>query len=351
MRPFAIAACVAVACAAPGAEAARGALPRIRAVVVSATTGGKLAETTGAAPRPLAAAIADGRGGFLTAGPHGVARIRPDGTADPAFHDVDVPVTLLAQAKGVLVAVGPGGMRFLSPRTGTALHPALPLAPAGTRAFPGGIATSGSSVYVVGSSVRGRNGSSQLALAANVITGTRTAWQPVIRNGIATRVAAAGAVVYLSGTFRHVGGIARCGLAAVWAGSGAVRGWHPAACPPETPDALAATAHTVFLGRLHGFAALRADSGLPLTWSARTSAALAGVGAGALAVSGTTLYVGTVADAVGVALGGVTRRGWLALNTTNGTVRAWTVSISPHQNGKVVAVSGPRALVYGSFSG
>ncbi len=51
------------------------ALPQVRAIVVSASSGAKLAEATGA-PRPLGAAIGDGRGGFFAAGGSGVTRLR-----------------------------------------------------------------------------------------------------------------------------------------------------------------------------------------------------------------------------------------------------------------------------------
>jgi hypothetical protein len=336
---------VSLAVAAP----ASAALPRIRAIVVSSSTGAKAAETTGAAPRPLGGVIADGRGGFFASGTHGVVRLRADGTKDPAFVDADVSTGPLALAQGVVVAIGSAGLRFLDAHSGAAVHPVLPLAPSGTKVFASSIAASGSKVFVVGSTQRGQNGGSQLAFGADAATGRRTPWHPVIRKGVATQVAVSGSVVYLAGGFQTVGGAARCGLASVWAGTGAVRGWTSSTCSKETVYALVATPHSLFLGRLHGFLAERADTGAKLTWSTRTSLALTALGSGSLALAGHTLYIGTVADAQPVRIGGVQRAGYLALDTTNGNVLPWKVTVERFENGKAIAVSGARAVVYGSF--
>jgi hypothetical protein len=328
---------------------ASAALPRLRAVIVSSTSGARLAETTGA-PRPLAAAVGDPRGGFLVAGPQGVVRLTAGGALDPAFGAASGQVSRLVLASGVLVTAGPAGLRFLDPRTGAPVRPALPLAPAGTKVFVSSIAASGSRVFVVGSTQRGQGGSSQLAFGADATTGARTAFHPVIRSGIATGVAAAGAVVYLAGSFRTVGGKARCGLASVSAATGALRSWKVETCLREPPNALTATPHALFLGRLHGFLALRADNGRRLTWSTRISRSFASAGVAALVQSGHTLYLGTVADAAPVTIGGSRRTGFAALNTANGALRPWKVSVAMRQNGHVLAVAGTRVLASGSFS-
>lgn len=331
----------------PASSAA--ALPRLRAVVVSSRSGAKLAETTGA-PRPLSSAAGDARGGFLVAGPQGVARLAPDGSVDPAFAAARGPVRVLALASGVLVTAGPAGLRFLDPRTGAPVHPALRLAPAGTAVFVSSIAASGSLVFVVGSTQRGRNGSSQLAFGANVRTGLRTAFHPVIRSGIATGVAASGSVVYLAGGFKTVAGAPRCGLASVTAATGALRAWRSETCLGESPLAMTATAGSLFLGRRHGFLAVRADNGRRLTWSRRISQAYASAGVAAFAQSGHTLFLGTSADAVPVRIAGRSRAGFAALNATNGALLPWRVRAAPRQNGHVLAVAGSRVLASGSFS-
>ncbi len=163
------------------------------------------------------------------------------------------------------------------------MHPALPLAPAGTKVFVSSIAASGSQVFVVGSTQRGRNGSSQLAFGASAATGTRTAFHPIIRKGIATGVAASGSVVYLAGGFKTVGGARRCGLASVTAATGALRRWTSETCLTESPLAMTATASSLFVGRLHGFLAVRADTGKRLTWSRRISLAFHSAGVASLA--------------------------------------------------------------------
>jgi hypothetical protein len=330
-------------------SSASAALPRLRAAIVSSTSGARLAETTGA-PRPLTAAVGDPRGGFLVAGPQGVVRLTAAGAVDPGFHAASGQVSRLVLASGVLVTAGPAGLGFLDPRTGAAVRPALPLAPAGTKVFVSSIAASGSRVFVVGSTQRGQGGSSQLAFGADATTGARTAFHPVIRSGIATGVAASGAVVYLAGGFARVGGTARCGLASVSAATGALRPWKAETCLTEAPNALTATAHTLFLGRLHGFLALRADNGTRLSWSTRISRSFASTGVAALAHSGHTLYLGTVADAAPVTIGGSRRSGYAALNTANGALLPWRVAVAARQNGHVLAIAGPRALVSGSFS-
>lgn len=324
------------------------ALPQLRAVVVSSTSGAKLAETTGA-PRPLGSAVGDARGGFLVAGRQGVKRLRADGAVDASFRAAAGQVEGLVLASGVLVTAGPAGLRFLDPKTGGALHPLLPLAPVGTKVFVSAIAESGSRVFVVGSTRRGKNGSSQLAFGADALTGERTAFHPVIRSGIATGVAANGPVVYLAGGFKTVGGAPRCGLASVTAATGALRAWKAETCLTEAPRALTATASAIFLGRLHGFLAVRADNGRRLSWSQRVSQALASAGVAALTRLGHTLYLGTVADAGPITIGGGRRAGFLALNTTNGALRVWKVTVAPRQNGHVLAVAGSRVLASGSF--
>lgn len=348
LRAMKLAALAAAALFVCSSATASASLPRIRAIVVSGTSGARLAETTGA-PRPLAAAIGDGRGGWFTGGANGVVRVRANGSIDAGFGGAGAAVSQLALARGVLVAIGPAGLRFLDPATGASVHPDLPFAPAGTKVFPSDVATSGSTVFVVGSTQRGQNGSAQLAFAVDVRSGRRTGWHPVVRKGVATGVAAFGSAVYLGGTFRTIGGAARCGLASVSATTGALRAWKPSTCPGAAPYDMLATAHTLFLGRLHGFLALRSDSGARLTWSTRVSGALAGLGAASLALSGHTLYIGTVADAAPILLGGQTRAGYLAVDTTNGSLRPWRVRVAGFQNGKIVAVSGARVLAYGSY--
>jgi hypothetical protein len=330
-------------------SSASAALPRLRAVIVSSTSGARLAETTGA-PRPLRAAVGDPRGGFLVAGSQGVVRLTAAGAVDPGFNAASGQVNRLVLASGVLVTAGPDGLRFLDPRTGAAVHPALPLAPAGTKVFVSSVAASGSRVFVVGSTQRGQGGSSQLAFGADATTGARTAFHPVIRSGIATGVAAAGAVVYLAGGFATVGGRARCGLASVSAATGALRSWKAETCLPEAPIAITATAHALFLGRLHGFLALRADNGRRLSWSRRISHSLASAGVAALAQSGHTLYLGTVADAAPVTIGGSRRAGVAALDTATGALLPWRVTVARRQNGHVLAIAGSRVLASGSFS-
>jgi hypothetical protein len=316
------------------------ALPRLRAVIVSSTSGARLAETTGA-PRPLSSAVGDTRGGFLVSGPQGVSRLTSAGKVDPAFRAASGTVARLVLTSGVLVTAGPDGLRFLDPRTGAPVRPALRLAPVGTKVFVSSIAASGSLVFVVGSTQRGRNGSSQLAFGANVRTGRRTAFHPVIRSGIATGVAASGSVVYLAGGFKTVGGAARCGLASVTAATGALRAWRSEACLSEAPLAMTATPSSLFLGRLHGFLAERADNG-------RRLCAYAGVAA--LAQAGHTLYLGTSADAAPVTISRSRRAGFAALDTTNGALLPWRVRVATRQNGHVLAVSGARVLASGSFS-
>ena len=214
----------------------------------------------------------------------------------------------LVLASGVLVTAGPAGLRFLDPRTGAPVHPGAP-ARAGRDE---GLRQLDRGERVARVRRRQHPARAGRVVAARVRRqredGRAHGVPPVIRSGIATGVAAAGAVVYLAGGFRTVGGKARCGLASVSAASGALRSWKAETCLREPPNALTATAHTLFLGRLHGFLALRADNGRRLTWSPRISQSFASAGVAALAQSGHTLYLGTVADAAPVTIGGSRRR-------------------------------------------
>ncbi len=65
--------------------------------------------------------------------------------------------------------------------------------------------------------------------------------------------------------------------------------------------------------------------------------------------SGRTLYLGTVADATPVGIGGSRRDGFAAIDTTRGALRPWKVAIAAHQNGHVLAIAGGRVLASGSF--
>ena len=115
-----------------------------------------------------------------------------------------------------------------------------------------------------------------------------------------------------------------------------------------SPLAMTATRNALFIGRLHGFLAVRADNGRRLSWSRRVSQAFSGVGIASLAQSGHTLYTVTVAGAVPVRIGGTTRAGFAAFDTTNGRLLPWRVRVARFQNGHVLAVSGARVLA-GSF--
>lgn len=256
------------------------------------------------------ALIPDGHGGLYIGGDFtrvagqprkGLAHILGDGSLDPSFV-VDI------------VGTGPG-LLALSP--------------------------DGSTLYMVGGFTSVAGVPRDLFAAVRTSDGTVTPWRPPTpNNGFGTiAVSHDGSVVYIGGGFTSIGGVARNGLAATDAVTGAVTSWDPHAA--GNPDALVSSivespdGSTVYFSggftsvggvpRNH-LAAVDADTGSVTAWDP-------GVGWGgsvhALVPStdGSTVYVGGEFTWIG----GKARSGVAALDATVGLATTWAPSIAPRE--------------------
>jgi trimeric autotransporter adhesin len=217
------------------------------------------------------------------------------------------------------------------------------------------LALSGSTIYAGGyfTSIGGQNRSGIAAL--NASSGLATTWNPNASGGTSlgspvVALAVSGSTVYAGGWFTTIGGQSRTGIAALSAGSGLATAWNPDA--NGFVYTLAVSGSTVYAGgsftsiggqsRNH-IAALDASSGLATAWDPNANDGYGNnASVNALAVSGSTVYVGGKFTSIG----GRSRNHVAALDAS-GAVTAW----NPNANGGVyaLAVSGSTVYVSGSF--
>jgi hypothetical protein len=157
---------------------------------------------------------------------------------------------------------------------------------------------------------------------------------------------------YIGGSFTHVGGIARAGLAHVEAGGSVDPSFAPSLemVRGGAIKALALSGSTLYVGGAfseldaqprHGLAALNTADGSLQSWDPAPSASVE-----ALAVAGGTLYVGgSFAE-----MGGGARTGLAAFTTSTGALTSWAPQlggVSPTV--KALAVSGSQVYLAGLF--
>jgi outer membrane protein assembly factor BamB len=251
----------------------------------------------------------------------------------------------------------------------------------------------GGTVYVGGAESSSTNLAGWLA-AYDTRTLAPVEWPVARLNSSVTAMAASGSRLFVGGLFQTIGGVPRCGLAAVDAASGVPTGWNPeAAVEPECrhggppafdgPGPIAIDGDTVYVtepeqGRV---VAVSATTGAPLPWSvtfsdtnptslvATSGEVLIGANDGVtafddttgrelwtrpitgldqghpvyplgLAVSGQAVYVAGDFTAIG----GVQRGGLAAVGIQSGTVLPW----NPAAGARVwtaIAASGPTVYV------
>jgi hypothetical protein len=177
--------------------------------------------------------------------------------------------------------------------------------------------------------------------------------------------------LYVGGDFTAIGGQARTDLAAVSTGSGAVAGWNPAPNSAFTftltVNALALSGSTLYVGgvfssiggqsrgNLAALDATPSGSGGATGWNPSVSFAngLSSPVVSALALSGSTLYVGGSFDTIGTNV--LTRHNLAALDTASGSAAAtWNPNVgdgSAPAAGTVtaLALSGAALYVGGDF--
>jgi hypothetical protein len=221
------------------------------------------------------------------------------------------------------------------------------------------LAVSGSTVYA-GGWFTTIGGQSRTGIAAlNAGSGLATAWDPGV-GGIVDVLAVSGATVYAGGTFTAIGGQTRTGIAALNAGNGLVTAWNPNANDGYGNNAsvyaLAVAGSTVYVGGKftsiggvdrNGIAALDA-TGAVTAWNPDAISGDYNGSISALAVSGSTVYVGGSFDSIG----GQARNCLAALDASSGLATAWDPEPSSAGYATVyaLAVSGSTIYAGGDFT-
>jgi trimeric autotransporter adhesin len=213
------------------------------------------------------------------------------------------------------------------------------------------LAFSGSTVYAGGDFHHIGGESRSIVAALDPITGAATSWNPnpTYRKGTVHALAVSGSTVYVGGTFAAIGGAARKNLAALSRTTGMATGWNPSA--DSHVYALAVSGSTVYAGgdfhRIHGeprngLAAIDATTGTATNWKPNVSRPgwnpLDHGGIYALAVSGSTVYVGGSFTSIGAKV----RHGVAALDPATGAVTSW----NPNAAGTVDALRASGSTVY-----
>ena len=203
------------------------------------------------------------------------------------------------------------------------------------------IALSGGVLYLAGflTSVGGDTTRTRLA-AVDAGTGALAAWNPTLAGGAAAAnaLAASGSTVYVGGSFTSIGGQPRNGLAAVTT-TGTVTTWdpNPQSGGSASVTALAISGSTVYVGGIFtkightappdrlGLGAVDATSGDATAWNPNSNGD--SVTASVLVADGTTIYIGGAFSA----LGGQARHNLAEVNNSSGT----PLGADPNADGSV----------------
>jgi len=220
------------------------------------------------------------------------------------------------------------------------------------------IAVSGSTVYIGGqfngaTAINGNLTRNRLA-AIDATTGTATSWDPNA-NGTVSAIAVQGNEVYAGGTFTLINVVTRNRIAAIDLTTGRPTSWNPNA--GATVFAIAVSGSTVYIGgafnganSINGnltrnrIAAIDAITGTATSWDPNTNSTV-----NAIAVSGSTVYIGGVFSGANSINGNLTRNHIAAIDATTGTATSW----DPNASGTVraIVVSGSTVYVGGDFNG
>jgi trimeric autotransporter adhesin len=222
----------------------------------------------------------------------------------------------------------------------------------------GGVATMvvrGSTIYLGGyfDTVKGQ-GRRRLA-ALDAVTGDPTPWNPTVSVGSAVftlAVSPDGNTVYVGGEFSEIAGEARRNLVALDASTGALTSWNPQVNAPVR--ALVLTDSTIYIaghfGAVNGqprsrIAALSLADAALADWDPSPLAAATGSIIYALAISGSTIYVGGDFDAIG----GQPRSYIAALDAVTGDATSWNANANSTVTSLAV-VAGFAVYAGGAFT-
>jgi trimeric autotransporter adhesin len=332
---------------------------------------GSLTDHSPAVNGNVRAAVPDGGGGYYIGGDFSlvgavarsnIAHILADGSVDSTFApEANLPVSALAlrgttrYAGGQFSGIGGQTRGFIAALDAApgSTGAATPWDPAADDAVSA-LAVIGSTVYVGGrfGSIGGQPRSYIAALNADPASiGTATPWDPGA-DGEVSAIATGDATVYAGGYFSSIGGQSRYYIAALDASpgsTGAATSWDPDA--NGRVGAIATTGTTVYVGGAfsniggqtrHNLAALDAGSpGAASAWAPEPDNSIE-----AIAVSGSTVYAGGSFSWIG----GVRRDRMAALDGSSGstgTPAPWDPR--PDYTVNAIAVSGPTVYAGGAF--
>jgi len=326
----------------------------------------------------------DGSGGWYIGGAftkigsyvrNNIAHILSDGSVDPVWNpNADSAVYALevsgstVYAGGNFTSIGGQARNYLA-----ALDAATGLATAWDSSIDtndnydnevSALAISGSTIYAGGLFFTIGGQTHKYLAALDATTGLVASWDPNI-NGQIFDLAVSGSTVYASGNFTSIGGQARNYLAALDAATGLVTAWNSNidSCAHCEVRALAINDSSLYIGgkfvsvggqTRNYLAAIDTATGLVTTWSPSFDTSDVDNKIYALAISGSTIYVGGLFTSVG----GQTRNGIAALDATTGLATAWNPNIGigifafPFDDRYVysLAVSGSSVYVGGKFT-
>jgi hypothetical protein len=223
-----------------------------------------------------------------------------------------------------------------------------------TNASVNALVVSGSTVYV-GGFFTAIGGQPRTNIAAiSTADGSATDWNPTVDGNISA-IALSGNLVYVGGTFLNIGGQPRSCIAALDAADGTATSFDPNA--NLTVDTIAVSGGLVYVG---GFftniggqprlvlAALNAVDGSATSWNPNLGPGPFGAYVYALAVSGSTIYVGGGFASVD----GVSRNNITGINASDGTPTSFDPNASGSSDGSVTALAVDGSTVYagGSFN-
>jgi hypothetical protein len=210
------------------------------------------------------------------------------------------------------------------------------------------LAVSGSIMYI-GGYFNAIGGEPRMNVGAiNIADGTPTSWAPN-SDGVVTTIAESAGVVYLGGSFIHVGtgGDQRIFLGAVNASDGSATAWNPN--PDSDIGALAVAGGLVYVGGSFAhiganqdargcLAALDPTLGNPTAWNPTVAGIAVNCQILAMAIADSTVYVGGNFNSVH----GETRNNVAAVNMSDDT----PTSFNPDADGSIEALAIDGSTVY-----
>ena len=313
------------------------------------TTGKATAFAPAGSPWTVEAlAVVGGRlyaGGFTHTGGYLAAYDAATGKAAPWRPHADAGGIDSLTVGGSRVYVGGARLQAFDARTGrlVAWKPPPPNQRVQALAFSG-------RTVAAGGQFTGAGGVTRDGIAAmDLGTGGLTSWQPRLTGSTGlqpeiTALARSGSTVYLGGDFARAGSKPRIEVAAVDATTGQVTSWAPQLTADNQVLAIATGGSNVYFG---GFGVASSyDSSGKLNWNSPPGGISASVNA--IAVAGGSVYLGGGFDVIG----GATRHALVAVDARNGSTTSWNPRVSESDGDEEVsalALSGSTLYVGGSF--